>query len=369
MTQSAIKYALQNLEIAFGVQLFEKFSTGIVETSDGKLLVQRAIRAKKLVGELEAKLSGFKSSFLGLPLYRRITASQLSAVSAVVDCGGYSSAARKLGIAQPTVHRTVKQIEGILDVSLFVRVSKGVEPTKHALTIARFSELIFGEVRQGIEELREKRGEHTSRIAIGSLPLARSGFLPETINRFLEDYPDSKISISDGAYDQQLHALRHGRIDWLVGALRENVPKGVSQQLLFYQPLSVVVRPDHPLIGRGNINEIDLRGLDWIVPSSNAPAREILENFFDEKGLVFPKRFIECGSFVATRELIQRSDRAALFSPIQIEDDVKKGNLAVLIDRISGSSRAIGLTIREDWCPTPIQEKFTETIFAQSKLI
>jgi DNA-binding transcriptional LysR family regulator len=102
--------------------------------------------------------------------------------------------------------------------------------------------------------------------------------------------------------------------------------------------------------------------LEWIAPTIGTPARRLFTRFFEEHDVAAPKRIIECSSLVATRGLLQLSDRAALLSASQIRSDIDSGQLAVLADALPGTARSIGLTTRADWIPTAIQEKFTRIL-------
>ena len=353
LSQSALTQALRRLEEAAGIALFERAGFGVTETVAGQMLVRRARRAIQLLADAEREI-GIRSP--ATPLHRHVTASQLRALVAVVETGGYSTAARRLGIAQPSVHRSVKDLAAATGLDLFSRAARGVEPTESAKILARYAELLFAEMRQGFEEVRELQGRTDSRIAVGSLPLVRSEFLPTAITRLLSKYPDARVSILDGPYVEQLHALRYGQIDWLIGALREPPPAAdVVQEPLFDQPLAVVVRPGHPLLDCASPGMEDLASLEWVAARPLAPARRFFDAFFAHYNVETPTRIIECGSLVATRGLLLQSDRAALLSPLQIREDVSAGELAVLIDAIPESSRAIGMTTREDWEPTKVQ--------------
>lgn len=364
MSQSALTQALRKLEELVQVPLFERAGFGVTETEAGTMLVRRSRRAIDLLAQAEREIRAKQPKIaMSTPLHRHVTASQLRALIAVVETGGYSLAARKLGLAQPTVHRAAKDLEGIFGISLFPRAARGVEPSEAARLLARFAELVFAEVRQGFEEVGELLGKTNSRVAVGSLPLARSGFLPTAVTRLLRIYPEARVSILDGPYIEQLHALRYGQIDWLIGALRDPPPTSdVVQEHLFNQPLSVVVRPGHPLLKSSPPSPSELAELDWIAPRPLAPARRQFKAFFDRNGIPVPARIIECGSLVATRGLVQQSDRAALLSPLQVRSYVESGQLAVLVEALDDSNRSIGVTMRDNWEPTKVQAEFADII-------
>ena len=361
MSQSALTQALRNLEQSAGATLFNRAGFGVTETDAGAVLTRRARRAIDLLTRAEREIRSSSS------LYRHVTSSQLRSLSAVVETGGYSTAARRLGVAQPTIHRAAKDLEKLVGVELFIRAARGVEPTDAARILARYSGLVFIEVRQGFEEVRESQGRSDSRIAIGSLPLVRSEFLPLAVTELLDRFPDACVSILDGPYVEQLHALRYGQIDWLIGALREPAPTSdIVQVPLFEQPLAVVVRPNHPLLRGPQPSLNKLAELEWVAPRNLAPARQIFDDLFARGNVSAPTRIIECSSLVATRGLLLNSDRAALLSPLQVRGDIAAGELAILVAEIANSSRTIGVATRDNWEPTLLQRQFTAILRAQA---
>jgi DNA-binding transcriptional LysR family regulator len=364
ISQSALTQGLRKIEQTAGMALFERSGFGVTETAGGKLLVRRSGRAlallKRTAREIRIK---HPTVATGGPLHRHITTSQLKALVAVVDTGSYSLAADRLGLSQPTVHRAAKDLESAVGISLFRRAGRGVESSETARHLARYAELVFAEIRQGFEEIREMSGLTDSRVAIGCLPLARSGFVPDAVTLLLGQFPDAQVSIVDGPYAEQLQALRYGQIDWLIGALRDPAPTpDVVQEALFDEPLAVVVRPGHPLLSAASPGVGELAGLEWVAPRALAPARRIFDAFFELSRTDPPTRIIECSSLIATRGILRQSDRAALLSPLQVREDVESGQLALLIGSIPDSSRSIGMTVRDNWEPTMIQAAFADIV-------
>ncbi len=253
----------------------------------------------------------------------------------------------------------MREIETLCQQRFFQRSPIGVEPTWQARKLARYASLFFAELQQGFEEVGEQQGLMAGSLRVGSLPLARTQLVPHAVIRLLKEFPDARISIIDGPYDEQLHSLLNGQLDIIVGALRDPSPSTeIKQELLFNDPLRIVVRPEHPLAARSAKNTRELRTFDWIAPRRNTPAREVFSRFFSSKGLTPPERVIECSSLAATRSLLLESDRAALLSARQVELEVQMGLLAVSPQRLPGTSREIGLTLRKDWCPTRLQQHF-----------
>lgn len=363
LSQSAVTQGLARLEAQAGERLFDRTGAGLSLTEAGKRFVARTERALQKLRSID---DGSDRNQITLhtgpapePLHRQMTSTQLRALVAVVENGGFSLAARELGVSQPSVHRAARELEKLCGRPLFHRTGSGVEATPAAQQLARYASLAFAEIRQGFEEVDEMHGRMQSRLAVGSLPLARTELLPEAITRLLETHPSARVTVADGSYDELLHALLNGRIDMIIGALRSPSPsRHLIQEKLFDDALSIVVRREHPLLRRETPDPAELAGLGWIVPREGTPARDHFATYFIERGVEPPSMVIECSSLVATRGLLMKSDRAALLSVRQAKSDIDSGQLAILTDPLPGTVRPIGLACRKDWQPTAVQAAF-----------
>jgi len=355
LSQSAATQAVLKLEQDIGEPLFHRSPTGMFPTEAGNLFLSRVERA---LGHLKGfdRRPSTSDGRARLPLYRSITTTQLRALIAVVETGGFSLAADRLGLAQPTVHRAAKDLERISGSQLFIRAAKGVDLTYKARQLAQLASLTFAEIQQGFEEIDEFNGRAQGRLRIGCLPLARTHLLPTSVTRLLEQYPEVKVSVMDGPYREQLNALLHGQLDCILGALRSPAPTAeIHQEALFQVPLSIIVRAQHPALSGTIPSMNELASLDWIAPAQGTPGRQHFNAFFTSQDLQPPEHVIECGSLVAIRGLLLASNRAAIISARQVHHEIRSGQLAVLSDALPGTSRPIGVTYREGWKPTAVQ--------------
>ncbi len=364
ISQSALTQALRKLERQFGAALFVRAGFGVSATTAGEMLIRRSKRASALLVKAEKLLRQREPEMAAnVTIGHEPTASQLRALIAIVETGGYSLAARKLGLAQPTVHRAAKELELLLGIQLFERTARGVETNESTQLLARYAALMFAEIRQAFEEVSELQGRMSTRVAIGCLPLARAELLPRAVTDLMHVYPEAKVSILDGPYNEQIHALRHGETDWLIGALRDPPPTAdLKQRHLFSEPLSIVVRTGHPMLNSTTPTPSSLANLEWIAPIIGTPARGLFATFFEHNGVAAPQQVIECSSLATTRGLLQLGDRAALLSLSQVRRDVDAGQLAILAAALPGTARSIGITTRADWIPTAIQAKFASIV-------
>lgn len=361
LSQSAVTQGLSRIERQLGAELFNRTTSGVFPTEPGRMFLERVERGLAWLGQLEREAAG-RGGRHGLG--RLLTVAQLRALVAVVNTGSFTRAARGLGLSQPTVQRAARELETVSGQALFRRSPFGVEPTWQARQMARTASLAFDEIRQGFDEVRSLTGIRVSAtLAVGSLPLARTRMVPRAVSRLLQSYPETRVKIIDGPYEEQLHALLHAQIHMIVGALRHPPPSpDIQQEALFDDPLYIVVRPGHPLLAKRRASARQLSQLDWIAPREHTPAREVFSRFFQRENLTPPEHVIECSSLVAIRGLLRDTDRAALLPARQVEVDVEAGLLAVMPTPLAGTTRSIGITTRSDWKPTAVQASFIELL-------
>lgn len=354
VSQPAGTQALRKLEAAAGGALFERTRQGMYPTDRGRLLQARAGRA---FGRLDAALADLSPR---LPL--TASSAQLSAFVAVCDAENFTLAARRLNLAQPTVHRAVTQIETEAQAPLFERRPHGLVPTRAAVALAQAARLAFSELEQAEAEIAALDGREVGQIVVGALPLARSVLLPQALSDFRRARPTTPIRVIDGLYSDLLSGLRRGDIDLVLGALRHPVPIGdVVQEALFEDRLAVVARNGHPLARRGGLAPADLSDQEWVVPRSGTPSRIQFDAIFAPGGRA-PARLIETGSILFMREYLNRGDALGCISAAQAEAEIAKGLLLRLDVEVDWPGRPIGITLREGWVPTPAQALLLDTL-------
>ena len=360
LSQPAVTQALRKIEARAGGALFLRTRGAFTLTERGEIFAHRVRRAMM---RLDTALGDVSAAL-------RVSAShaQLQALVALSERQNFTLVARSLGLAQPTVHRAVVQLEKQAGRKLFERSSLGVVATRACRRLADEARLAFAELDQADADLAQFDGRDVGRIVIGALPLSRSVVLPQALTLFRDEKPNQRISIIDGPYREMLAGLRRGEIDLIVGALRDPVPVGdIVQEGLFDDRLAVVARPGHALAAADMVPDHQLVASGWVVPGPGTPSRIQFDGYFAEHDLSFPASIVECGSILLMRELLRRSDLLGCISDQQAEAEVANGLLVRLRTGIAWSARTIGLSYRADWVPTRAQALLIEHIRAAAR--
>ena len=350
--QSAVTRSVIELEIELGVTLFERRAAGMELTIFGQILLRRALRAAQ-----EFATAGREIGKLGLagvrqedPIFvMQVGGRRLSALVAMTELQHMSEAAKSLGVSQPAVSAAIREIESRLGARLFDRTPRGMVPTATALILARHAKLARTEIVHAAEEMASLRGVVHGHVRVGVMALSRAAVvLPRATARLQRDNPGITVSVTEGAFYTQELALRSGDLDFVVGALRAfPADSDLDVEALFADSLSVVVRPQHPLMARRKLRLKNLVGWNWILNRSGTPGRDRLEDIFRAQSLPAPIVSVQTGSLAMTRALLLESDCLTALSAQQVEPDIGAGLLAVLPIELIETTRTIGIIRRK----------------------
>ncbi|WP_234418386.1 LysR family transcriptional regulator [Dongshaea marina] len=124
----------------------------------------------------------------------------------VIRCGSLRAAAKSLGKTQPSVTKTIRELETILGASLMNRSSHGVELTECGLAFSRHSQLILKELDSAVTTVRALTQQVSPKLTIGYSSLLSFTVLPEIINTFKSKHPESSLILKEA----QLSSLLGG---------------------------------------------------------------------------------------------------------------------------------------------------------------
>lgn len=346
ITQPAITQALAKLESQLDHQLFERRPDGMTKLPAATIFAPRVEAALQHIGS------------------RRVTMASLRAMIALADAGSYVEASAATGLAEPSLHRAVRDLSLALKRTLVERRGKGIALTEQGRRTARGFRLARAELESGLSELAALGGRETGRIAVGAMPLCRARLLPTAVAAFHQKHPDSETVIVEGSFRELIEPLRDGQIDVMIGALRPTAPADdVVQRELFVDRLVVLGRKDHPLARlAGDVATTDLARFPWTISAPATPLRIQWELLFASAGVEPPRVPVESGSVIANREILRKSDFLTLLSPDQVAVELEAGWLIKICEAPANLERTIGTTTRAGWRPTAMQSTFLETL-------
>ncbi len=271
---------------------------------------------------------------------------------AIAATGTESNAASYLRLSQPAVNRSLRALEHLAGIELLRRSVRGTRLTEAGEALLRGVKLAFAEARAIESEVAAWRGEVRGRVIVGALPTSTTVFLPQAIDDVFRLHPEMEITVVDGTYESLMQQLHHAEVDAIVGALRP-APPGVHQELLFEEGLAVIARRGHPCLALTDLKLVDLLQWEWIVPLAGTPASGALQRAFDSAGLAPPAGALQANNPPFTRAMVRVTDRLALTSHEQAQEDERSGQFNMIPVQLMGTTRSIGVAIRANSTPSP----------------
>jgi DNA-binding transcriptional LysR family regulator len=83
---------------------------------------------------------------------RRVKLHDLHILMTVAELGSMGKAAERLAVSQPSISKSISDLEYAVGVRLLDRTSRGVETTAYGRALLRRGMGAFDELRQGIKE-------------------------------------------------------------------------------------------------------------------------------------------------------------------------------------------------------------------------
>jgi LysR family transcriptional regulator, regulator of abg operon len=240
---------------------------------------------------------------------------QVRDIIAVAERGSLRSAARFLGVAQPAITRSIRELERELGVTLFERQSTGVVLTPLGEIFLRRAKAAHGELIRAQEELDQYRGEAHGTLRVCLSSASQIALLPHTLSPFRERYSAVTLEIVEGLFTSAEASLKDGTLDCYIGPLAE---ESLSGELLFEKLFDnerlVFGRKGHPLANAKTLAE--LVEAQWIATTVTVKADAELGPMFSKFGLPSPKIAVHSSSSLSMITMATYSDLLAML-PMQ----------------------------------------------------
>lgn len=210
----------------------------------------------------------------------------------ITKCGSITNAATELSLSQPAASQAIKHLEQALGTRLFIRSPKGVRLTSEG-------EVLYAHVSQGCEsiflgeqKLRDMLDLHTGEIRIGASDMTLQFYLLPYLEKFHEEYPGIKVSVTNGPTPETLEYMHQGKIDFgVVSTPLDPLSDGMDCITVKEIQDTFVAGPKYFQLKNHRLEYEELAHLPLICLEENSSTRKYIDGFLAQKEIVLHPEF------------------------------------------------------------------------------
>lgn len=224
---------------------------------------------------------------------------------AVARSGSLRAASRDLELSQPSISKSIQQLESTLGAPLFERSIKGVSLTPFGEVFLTRGRAALNELQRAQEEIHQLRGVDGGQVSAALTGIPLMTLLPAALSRFRRLFPNANVRVVERRHDTTLADIREGTLDFAVMP-SSTLPDGLVAEVILRDQNVVIGRCGHPLREVSSLRE--LLEASWVVTRRQGEQAAEFEANFLLQSLPAPKVEVHCESVVGVISLIVNSD-------------------------------------------------------------
>lgn len=210
-----------------------------------------------------------------------LTSARVRAFNAVLETGSFSAAAKKLGLSQPAITQSVRDIEREANITLFERRGRAIAPTALCAELYRLT----AESERCETEALKLLKQHAN-LEIGTFQIGLGNSMPgmALIREFRRRFPGVQVQVELGSWANIIAAVVEQRFD--VGVL-PNVPDDgrFLRRICVKQDVVAIVAEDAPLAQLTQTSCSELVRHPLIFRTATSSTQRVVDRGFRSSGL------------------------------------------------------------------------------------
>ncbi len=268
-----------------------------------------------------------------------------------------------LSVTQPAVSKTLAEIERVFGLVLFLRSTRGTEPTAYGETVVRFARSVLADYARTRDEIAAVSSGAAGRTSVGAMVVAMPVLLVRAVELLKRRSAQTTVVVEEGDLTRLLPRLRVGELDLIVGRLEPGYASpDLHTEPLYEEPMAIVARPDHPLCAKPRPTWSDLAAMPWVVPPAWASSRIKLNQMFYKHKLHPPTDIVESASFLATLVFVRERPAIGFLARTVAQHFEREGLLRMLPVKVPFELPPVGLISLAGRIRTPSSEQLVECL-------
>ncbi|MGX9291306.1 LysR family transcriptional regulator [Bacillus sp. A015] len=233
-------------------------------------------------------------------------------------------ASERLFVSQPALSQRLQTIEKEWGTKIFFRSQKGLTVTSAGEQIIQFAKEVTTEQDRVRERIDELEGEIHGTLKLAVASIIGQHWLPKVLKRYVEKYPNAKVSLVTGWSSEMLKSLYEDHVH--IGIIRGNPDwKGTKEYLM----------TDHLYLVDSVIKDVDElieTERPFIQFKSDSTYYQEIQHWWHQKFKVSPKQTILVDQIETCKQMAYHGIGYAILPSVTLYDHEKSVHKTPLVD-------------------------------------
>lgn len=246
---------------------------------------------------------------------RGLKLSHLRLLAGLAETHQISAAAQQLAMSQPAASRLLAELDGIAGVGLYRRHARGISLTEPGAALAAWARKVLYDLDAADRQIAEMESGLSGTVSLGAVTAPAIEILLPVLRQVRVTHPGISTNVTVDTSDKLAELMLAGRLDFFIGRIPQEVDHSLfSARLIGQEPVSFVVRENHPLMRVASPSIEACLAHDWVLQAPGGLLRHTVETWLLEQGFELPTRVLSTSSMLMTLALIAQSNAVAPLS-------------------------------------------------------
>jgi len=205
-----------------------------------------------------------------------LTLRQLRVFRAIAHKLSFTRAGEEMRMTQPSVSRSLIELEAQLGVRLLERTTREVVLTDAGRSLAARLDRVLDDLDATLDDIAGLGKVDCGTVRVATTATLSANVMPACIAACAASAPEIRFMLLDRTQDEVLQAVRQGEVDFGL-AIDPPGPHDLHCETVLRDRLVAVLPPGHPLAAHGNIEWTALDGAPLVLLDRAFESRRLID--------------------------------------------------------------------------------------------
>ena len=188
----------------------------------------------------------------------------IQAFHAVAEALHFRHASERLGIAQPALSRTIRDLEEAMQISLFERTTRVIRLTEAGRVFLKHTANLVADLDRAIDLAQQTHSGTAGQLRVGFNDYAINGLLPQVVRHFRAGFPDVEVVLLESNSPNSVDMVLDDKFD-IAFITGKQFQSEFDRVVVCDEHIVCVLPSSHPLAGKERLSITDLADEPFIM--------------------------------------------------------------------------------------------------------